>query len=91
MNATVKEWITKAEDDFEVAHLVLNAPLRPKYDAVIEFSVQELRFLTRVGAGFRYPGETGDKGDASLAIAICSRLRFQLLGLIDEAATENQG
>ncbi len=34
MNGTVKEWIAKAEGDFDVAQLVLRADLRPNYDAV---------------------------------------------------------
>ncbi len=108
MNGTVKEWIAKAEEDFDVAQLAMSAPGRPRYDAVcfhaqqcIEklmkgmlvhhrtkpplthnlsqladliapfnpetlFPVKELRFLTRVGAGFRYPGESADKDDAAL-------------------------
>ena len=126
MNGTVKEWIAKAEDDFDVAQLALGAPGRPRYDAVcfhaqqcIEklmkgllvqhrtkpplthnlgqladliapfhpetlFPVKELRFLTRVGAGFRYPGESADKDDAATALAICTRLRESLVKLIDE-------
>ena len=34
MNGTVKEWIDKAEGDFDVAQLALRAKLRPNYDAV---------------------------------------------------------
>ena len=34
MNGTVREWIDKAEGDFDVAGLVLRAELRPNYDAV---------------------------------------------------------
>ena len=34
MNGSVKEWIGKAEGDFDVAQLVLRAKLRPNYDAV---------------------------------------------------------
>jgi HEPN domain-containing protein len=126
MNGTVREWIEKAEGDFDIALLAMHAPGRPHYDAVcfhaqqsIEklmkgllvrqqtrpplthnlsqladliaplypaaiFLVKELRFLTRVGAGFRYPGESADKDDAAAAIAICTRLREALLKLITE-------
>ncbi len=58
----------------------LIAPLHP----AATFPAKELRFLTRVGAGFRYPGESADKDDAATAIAICSRLREALLKLVDE-------
>ena len=34
MNGTVKEWIDKAEGDFDIAQLALRAPGRPHYDAV---------------------------------------------------------
>lgn len=34
MNASVEDWIAKAEGDFDVALLVLDAKLRPNYDAV---------------------------------------------------------
>lgn len=34
MNGSVKDWISKAEGDFDVAQLVLHSKLRPNYDAV---------------------------------------------------------
>jgi len=34
MNGSVKEWIAKAEGDFDVAQLALRSDLRPNYDAV---------------------------------------------------------
>jgi len=34
MNGSVREWIAKAEGDFDVAQLALRAGVRPNYDAV---------------------------------------------------------
>jgi len=62
----------------QLAELI--APLYPN----TSWPVEDLRLLTRVGAGFRYPGETADQDDATRAMAICKRLREALLKLIDE-------
>ena len=40
LNGTVKEWIAKAEDDFDIAQLAMRAPDRPHYDAVCFHSQQ---------------------------------------------------
>ena len=60
--------------------VALVAPLYP----TASWPVGELRFLTRVGAGFRYPGESADREDATKAVTICTRLREALLKLIEE-------
>ena len=43
---------------------------------------QDVRFLTRAGTAFRYPGDDADRKDAEKAMAICTRLRTSLLTLI---------
>ena len=48
-------------------------------------SLDDLRFLTRASAAFRYPGESADRQDAAEALEICTRLREDLLKLISEA------
>lgn len=47
--------------------------------------MDDLRFLTRASVGFRYPGESADREDATEAFEICTRLREDLLKLISEA------
>ena len=47
-------------------------------------SADDLRFLTRAAATFRYPGESADREDATEALAICTRLRDGLSKLIPE-------
>ena len=43
---------------------------------------QDVRFLTRAGMAFRYPGDDADRKDAEKALTICTRLRTSLLTLI---------
>ena len=81
MKALLAHHRTKPPLTHNLTHLAeLVAPLDP----TVSWPVEELRFLTRVGAGFRYPGESADREDATKAMAICTRLREALLKLIDE-------
>ncbi len=43
---------------------------------------RELRFLTQGAILFRYPGESATQAKAEQAMAICHRLRGELLGLL---------
>lgn len=43
---------------------------------------EDVRFLTRAGIAFRYPGEAADREDAEQALMVCTRLRISLLKLI---------
>ncbi len=52
--------------------------VRPSWTPVEE----ELRFLTQGAILFRYPGETATRAQADRAIAICGRLRGELLKLV---------
>lgn len=47
-----------------------------------ESEVEELNWLTRAGIAFRYPGEWATDSHAKKAMAICERLRGELLGLL---------
>jgi HEPN domain-containing protein len=42
----------------------------------------DLRFLTRGGVAFRYPGESATRAHAAKAITICERCRRDLLALV---------
>jgi HEPN domain-containing protein len=46
---------------------------------------KDLRYLTRVGMGFRYPGESADGDDAGEAMAVCRALRADLLSMLRSA------
>ncbi len=50
-------------------------PVCPNWGALVE----DLRFLTQGAGAFRYPGAKADRDDAVQAMAICTRLRSQLL------------
>ena len=88
MNGSVKDWIAKADGDFDVAQLALRAEHRPNYDAVCAAHpswtpvAKELRFLTQGAILFRYPGESATPATAEQAMAVCRRLRGELLGLL---------
>ena len=56
--------------------------------AELHLRIEDLRYLTRVGAGFRYPGESADLGDATKALAICTRMRASLLGVLGRGGSE---
>ncbi len=45
-------------------------------------AVEDVRFLTRAGITFRYPGEDADREDAEQALIVCTRLRNKLLKLV---------
>ncbi len=45
-------------------------------------AVDDLRFLTRAAVDFRYPGESADRDEAEESLAICARLRVDLLALL---------
>ena len=47
-----------------------------------ESEVEELNWLTRAGVAFRYPGEWATDAHAKKAMAICERLRGELLALL---------
>ena len=47
--------------------------------------VEELRFLSQGGVGFRYPGESADREEASEAFGICTKVRGKLLSLFEGA------
>jgi HEPN domain-containing protein len=47
-----------------------------------ESEVEELNWLTRAGIAFRYPGEWATDAHAKKAMAICERLRGELLALL---------
>ena len=49
-----------------------------------EPDTEELSWLTRAGVAFRYPGEWATETHAEKAMAICERLRGELLGLLRE-------
>jgi HEPN domain-containing protein len=44
--------------------------------------VQELRFLTRASVGFRYPGESADREDATESLNLATRMRERLRALL---------
>ena len=46
----------------------------------------ELNWLTRAGTAFRYPGEWATDAHAEKAMAICERLRAELLRLLQESS-----
>jgi HEPN domain-containing protein len=59
----------------------LRGVLRPRHG---DLGVPEadLVWLSRAGVVFRYPGETANQEMAAAALAICTRLREQLLALL---------
>jgi HEPN domain-containing protein len=48
----------------------------------MDFKVANLRLLTRAAVDFRYPGESADREEATLAFDIASRLRAQLVAML---------
>ncbi|MDO8632400.1 MAG: HEPN domain-containing protein, partial [Phycisphaerales bacterium] len=60
----------------ELAELV--RPLHPE----IKLDPKDLRYLTRGGVAFRYPGESATAAHAAKAMEICTRLREALLELL---------
>ena len=50
----------------------------------VSWSDTDVRYLTRVGAGFRYPGESADLEDATKPMEVCGRLRDELLVLLGQ-------
>ena len=42
------------------------------------WSIDELRLLTRAAVVFRYPGESADQEDAAVVLEICTRMRTSL-------------
>jgi hypothetical protein len=70
MNATVREWVKKADR--------LLAPVCKGWD----WPEDELRFLSHAAVTFRYPGESASAADATKASKLCSRLRSKLLKLL---------
>lgn len=73
MHALIKEWVEKAEGDFQTPNRELRVRKAPNYDAVCFHCLQ-----------FRYPGEQATKADASTAIKAMKDVRIfirQRLGL----------
>lgn len=54
-------------------------------------STDDLDVLTRAGGAFRYPGATADSGDVAEVMRICTRLREQLLKLLQGTDQESVG
>jgi len=67
----------KTHDLYQL-HLLLQ-PAYPAWQPALE----DLRYLTRAGVDFRYPGESADQEEAEEALAICSRLRPILLTILE--------
>lgn len=62
----------------ELADLV--RPLHPGFN----IDSKDLRYLTRGGVAFRYPGESATAAHSSTALSICTRLRETLLKVIED-------
>jgi HEPN domain-containing protein len=56
----------------------LLGPISPTWS----WQVTELRFLTRAGVAFRYPGESADREEASESLDISTRMRAKLRALL---------
>ena len=54
------------------------APVCPEWS----WPLEDLRFLTRAAVAFRYPGESADREEAAVSLAIATHLRENLLSLI---------
>lgn len=65
--------------DLEKLDLLLGSDPVPR-----PWSRGELRRLTHFGIAFRYPGDEASLEDAQEALAICERLRIELLRLLPE-------
>ncbi len=63
--------------DLYQLHLLLQ-PVCPGWQP----EIADLRYLTRAGVDFRYPGEAADREEAEGALEICSRLRLVLLTIL---------
>jgi hypothetical protein len=51
----------------------------------MDLAEAELRLLTRAAVQFRYPGEAADESEAAAALAVSTRMRERLTGLLDQA------
>lgn len=67
----------KTHDLYKLHQLL--QPVCPTWQPALE----DLRYLTRAGVDFRYPGESADREEAEGALAICSRLRPVLLTILE--------
>ncbi|WP_276955191.1 HEPN domain-containing protein [Allomeiothermus silvanus] len=56
--------------------------LKPALPAGKLWSLYDLRFLSQAAVAYRYPGEVAEYEDAREALAICSRLRIELLAML---------
>jgi hypothetical protein len=54
----------------------------------VALDVEGLRLLTNAGMATRYPGEEADRDDAAQALAMCERVRHELLGLFQKTNEE---
>jgi len=53
-----------------------------------DWSMEELRYLTRAAVDFRYPGESADAEEAEQALQICAKIRPVLLSLLGKESVE---
>jgi len=72
----VKEWINKAEADFEGAMHLARRRKKPLPDLVC-FHCQQCaeKYLNPYSVQFRYPGEESDIEEAKLALATLKKIR----------------
>ena len=82
---TMKAVLIQHEKDAPRTHDLLHlADLLREACSGWDYGREELRFLTRSGIAFRYPGVYANSDQATEAMAICTRLREELLQLIAE-------
>ncbi len=75
----------KVHDLLHLAKLLRDAC--PSWD----WSKEDLRWLTRAGTAFRYPGGSAEHEHADRAMAICTELREPLLKLVEGDSEEPAG
>ncbi len=81
----MKALLIKSEATFDYTHnLIKLQEYLLKINPAFSFEINDLKFLTRAGINFRYPGENAEKEEANSALDIAKVIRKKLISFIGE-------
>ncbi len=81
----MKALLIKSEVSFDYTHNLIK--LQEYLQAVnpsLTFEVNDLKFLTRAGLNFRYPGENAEKEEAMTSLELTKMIREKLISYIGQ-------
>ena len=81
----MKALLIKSEVSFDYTHNLLRLQeYLQKINPAFSFEANDLKFLTRAGVNFRYPGENAEKEEAVIALDITKGIRKKLISFIGD-------